>query len=305
MPNTSLSSLAAFLDGYVDVITFEMFHVYSTMMTGNLINLAVTLGRGDSIDNLFASLVIISYVCGVLLSYYIMEIYKDNALKSYLIMLPSQYLSLLLLALAPNKNEFYKFYVLPLIVSFGMLNAWGNRAGHMPQMMTGNIQKSTETLFKYVYGITMTKDDKGKSFMTFMTLLCYFAGAVSASFINTIPALSTNTSPRGAILLIFIIITLKLFCSNAYYILFCSKTSNENESGHHRPLEDIALKNTPEEPPSVTIPTSDSGILVAHNENTWDDCEGKLDAREVNKYGLKESVLVSPGKLQEVKYTQI
>ncbi len=31
-------SMAALLDGYVDVATYEPFHVYTTMMTGNLIN---------------------------------------------------------------------------------------------------------------------------------------------------------------------------------------------------------------------------------------------------------------------------
>lgn len=226
MPSASLSSLAAFLDGYVDVITFEMFHVYSTMMTGNLVYLAVTLGRGDALDNIFASIVIISYILGVFLSNYIMEMYKGNELKSYLIMLPSQYISLLLLALAPNENEYYKFYVLPLITSFGMLNAWGNRLGHMPNMMTGNIQKSTETMFKYCYGIPMTKEEKEKSMITLTTLASYFSGAVSASFINTVPALKTDASPRGAILIIFFIVTLKLFFSNAYLIFPCFRNSN-------------------------------------------------------------------------------
>ena len=83
-------TLCAFIDGAADVISFELFGVYCTMMTGNFIKLAISLGTHNYSDAYFSVVVIITYVTGCFLSLIVMDIFKADRRKSFLVCLPFQ-----------------------------------------------------------------------------------------------------------------------------------------------------------------------------------------------------------------------
>lgn len=239
-------SLCSFLDGYVDVITYSLFHVYCTMMTGNLITLAISVGNGNGPDALFVFTVILSYTTGNFISCYLTQIFDHNRLKCYLVTLPFQLIGILIITFIPEPNAWFRFLVLPLIFSFGMLNAGINRFGYTPQMMTGNMQKLAEALFKYTYGIKSTSEkEKRDVYLMIFILISYFLGAVCAGLLENVPSLIQLSNLRGPLLLGFAIIPIKLFSSSAYTLLKCDiactscchsfPTSEYMSSMMHRP----------------------------------------------------------------------
>lgn len=83
-------TLCAFIDGAADVISFELFGVYCTMMTGNFIKLAISLGSRNYFGVFLSSIVIVTYLTGCYISLILMDIFKADRRKSYLVCLPFQ-----------------------------------------------------------------------------------------------------------------------------------------------------------------------------------------------------------------------
>ena len=83
-------TLCSFIDGSADVITFELFGLYCTMMTGNFIMLAISLSQQNYFKALLSITVILTYLTGCFLSNIIMDKFKDDRRKSYLLCLPVQ-----------------------------------------------------------------------------------------------------------------------------------------------------------------------------------------------------------------------
>ena len=83
-------TLCSFVDGAADVISFELFGLYCTMMTGNFISFAISLSQRNFSKALLSVAVILTYISGCYISDIIMFTFKENRRKSYLICVPFQ-----------------------------------------------------------------------------------------------------------------------------------------------------------------------------------------------------------------------
>ena len=130
-------SLAALIDGYLDVIVYERFGVYCTMMTGNLIGLGVSIGRLDAERFLFLLVTILAYFSGYYVMLLVLHWLLDDKRKTYALVLPSQAVGVLVLAFAATSYDGWRvFYLTPLVFSYGLLNCWATKFGYTPNMVS-------------------------------------------------------------------------------------------------------------------------------------------------------------------------
>jgi len=218
--NPVFISITAFMDGWADASIFLVFGVYTTMITGNIIGLAISISTADTFQCIFRASIILSYVLGCTLSDFTMFRYPNNRKYSYAIIPLFQIIGIIIIAVVPLTTSWSKFSLLPLIFSFGMENMWTNRIGYTPQMMTGNVQKMTDFLYKIITGIKFSdpKKEKGDAVITFSILISYFAGAiVSATVVNVSP--STGNFANGIRTSMFVLLSLvffKIIMNNLY-----------------------------------------------------------------------------------------
>ena len=148
--NPIFISITAFMDGWVDASTFLVFGIFTTMITGNIIGLATSISYGNTFQCALRACAIISYILGCTASMVVMQWYPDNRKFSYAIITPFQIIGIIIIAVVPLTDTWSDFSILPLVFSFGMENMWTNRTGYTPQMMTGNVQKVTDFLYKII-----------------------------------------------------------------------------------------------------------------------------------------------------------
>ena len=222
-------SLAALIDGYLDVIVYERFGVYCTMMTGNLISVGVAIGHLDALRFLFLLVVIITYFSGYYAMLLVLHWLMDDKRKTYALVLPTQVAGVLVLAFAAAKYDGWKvFYLTPLVFSYGLLNCWATKFGYTPNMvrsqlrtlhldicvqMTGNMQKMTEVCFKCAHGVELSAKERGDAVIMGLEIASYLLGAVSASILQHYASQSSPDGANGPLLVVLPIICLKLLAS--------------------------------------------------------------------------------------------
>ena len=162
---------------------------------------------------------IISYILGCTLSVITMQWYPENRRLSYAIITPFQIIGIIIVAVVPLSEKWSTFSLLPLVFSFGMENMWANRIGYTTQMMTGNIQKVTEFLYKIITGTKISNSkEKGDAVINFSILVSYFVGAVvSAIVVNTAPSSGDWASGiRTSMWVLLSLVFFKIIMNNVY-----------------------------------------------------------------------------------------
>lgn len=195
-------SVASFVDGFLDLVVFARFRVYCTMMTGNLIALGVVLLARDALSAAFLVSVIFSYIVGYLCMLLIFARLPNEKHITYMLVLPAQLAGVAVLAFAyVDRKEQARFLVLPLVFSYGLLNSWALKWGFVPGMMTGNIQKLADALFKCTRAGTasFSARERGDLCILSLELACYFGGILVAAALLAVFS-TTSSVPFIAIM---------------------------------------------------------------------------------------------------------
>jgi len=206
----------AFMNGYVDLVTYFLFDVYTVTVTGNLAILAITLGQLPSPDVEFAAFVTavtISYFIGCYVAYTIIG-NNENPAKSFNVMAPIQVLCLLLVIVVPSKLTASEFAVVPLVASFGMMNTWSNKQGYVPQGMTGNVHRISETLYKLTYGKSLTEKEISDLKIISLIFLVYFIGCIVSVFVIYAFSFTNIDSKRGSLTVILALVPIKYYLAS-------------------------------------------------------------------------------------------
>ena len=213
-------TLAAFIDGYLDVIVYVKFECYCSMMSGNLINLGTSISKKEGFRILFLTSVITTYLFGYFSMLNLFYSLGNNKRFTYLIIMPFQIAAVLLLYFSSsNYDGWMRFTLLPLVYSYGLQNCWAQKHGYVPNMMTGNMQKVIDAIFKFIcLKQSMTATDNGDTLLIILEIIGYFLGAVVAGFAQRYVISSTFGGPNGPLIIALILIPLKLLFSKTIEI---------------------------------------------------------------------------------------
>ena len=131
-----------------------------------------------------------------------------------MLVLPTQIVGVLVLAFAATSYEGWKvFYLTPLVFSYGLLNCWATKFGYTPNMMTGNMQKITEVLFKCAHNAELSAKEKGDAVIMGLEVASYLSGVVSASILQHYASPDTPGGINGPMLVVLPVVPLKLLAS--------------------------------------------------------------------------------------------
>jgi len=148
MPPLAFASSMSFLAGYSDVICFQKFQCYTSMMTGNLIMLSISLAEGNWIEAVRKSSLIISFFIGACISRSFELLCKDKQnstmetrSKIHLKRIaPIVFVLFSMYDCVTTTQEWAKY---TLALAYGMVYSAANQAlgATITQLMTGHITK--------------------------------------------------------------------------------------------------------------------------------------------------------------------
>lgn len=189
---TQLACGLAFTIGWADVVCMLRFGAFGTMMTGNAIFLARSLGLRHWDEVQFFSLTIAFYVVGVLV-YRALDYCLDHR-TSAMALAPIVVFCFLMVDLlgyysptpipapTPNLN---RWHVWPVAVAMGAVNAVSmNVDGVVTNSITGNVMKVTLAAFDRCVGIDHGEDHNRQMLLTLGVILSLLAGVLCSASVN-------------------------------------------------------------------------------------------------------------------------
>jgi uncharacterized membrane protein YoaK (UPF0700 family) len=200
--------LLGFTFMFLNVNTLSRFGIFSSLMTGNILNATLALKDGDYNETLFKFTVILSHaVGGVSLDCYLMEYFKNRENTFGAIML-GLCIACVLVDLMYMDHRTDNHYVVCLLAAVcGALAHWSSKLGYVLMLHTGNMLKLSEALFLFLNGYTSGGPKmRGDTVLLFFLILSSLGGALLAS-------LSLVYAPRASLIPILATIPLHLHLS--------------------------------------------------------------------------------------------
>lgn len=177
-------SFLAMIFGYINIITVYRFSVYSSLMTGNGINIALDVYHRNYSNAYFDLSVIVSHIIfGVSFDCYLLNTLKsrENTYALLAILLGLACILVDIICLKNDKLENKRYVVIILSSILGALSHWTSKLGYVVIFLTGNLIKWAEANYKFMAGYSQGGPKlKGDHFMISIILTSTFIGIITA-----------------------------------------------------------------------------------------------------------------------------
>lgn len=181
--------------------------------------------------------------------------HNDNPSKSFNWIAPIQALCLVIVIVVPSQLALSEFTAVPLVISFGMMNNWINKQGYVPQGMTGNVHKISETLYKLTFWITVEEKERTDVKVISVIFLVYTLGCIVSVFVIYAFNFTTLDSKRGSLIVILALVPIKYYLIGGIQVN-CLYASNQS-------LTDNCCEDSAQ---SVAIHIEPENSSIQHND---------------------------------------
>jgi len=153
--------LIAFTYGYVNAYSLVKYGVFSTMVTGNCINMAAALAAGDYSRTWYLATIIVSQsLFGPLLSCVLLDVTNSRS-RSYIWMSGLLCLTCFIVDILHSctitdycDNDALNLFELCLLgFTSGALMHWTSKLGYVPMFATGNLLRLSEACYRMCFNI--------------------------------------------------------------------------------------------------------------------------------------------------------
>lgn len=193
---------------FLNVNTLSRFGIYSSLMTGNILDATLALKDGEYKVTLFKFAVILCHsVGGTSMNCYLMEYFKSREHTFGMIMLWLIIACVLVDLMYMDKKTDNHYVVCLLTIVCGALAHWSSKLGYVVMLHTGNMFKLAEALWLFLNGYAVGGAKmRGDAVMLLCLILSSLGGAVLAS-------LSLVYAPRASLIPVLATVPMHLHLS--------------------------------------------------------------------------------------------
>ena len=175
--------LLGFTFMFLNVNTLYRFDIFSSLMTGNILDATLALKSGKFKVTLFKFTVILCHsIGGTSMNCYLMEYFKSRDNTFGVIMLCLCISCILVDLMSLGKSTDNNYVVCLLTVVCGALAHWSSKLGYVVMLHTGNMFKLAEAFWLLINGYSVGGAKlRGDAVMLICLILSSLFGAVAAS----------------------------------------------------------------------------------------------------------------------------
>ena len=175
--------LLGFTFMYLNVNTLFRFSIYSSLMTGNILDATLALKDAEYKVVLFKVTVILCHsIGGASMNCYLMEYFKSRENAFGMIMLSLFLACVVVDIMSMNEQTDNNYVVCLLTIVCGALAHWSSKLGYVVMLHTGNMFKLAEAFWLLINGYSVGGAKlRGDAVMLICLILSSLFGAVAAS----------------------------------------------------------------------------------------------------------------------------